>query len=341
MTPRTRFGCFAAALALAACGGNNFPDVSAVQGVRVLGVRSEAPLAGESSVPATGSPGETLTLDMLYLDGRVPITEPGQPSPTTELSLAWLGGCHNPPSRLYYGCAPVLEAIARGIDEGPPEDIPPGIFGTESPFSVPLPADILASAPVLPTDPIHFGISYVFFGVCAGTLLPRPDRAEGIPLDCVDAGGRALGASDFVVGFTTLYTYEGTKNLNPALLGVRFDGNVVVGAECPEAGACVPSVPACAQGEDCPEHRIEPIVGDESFELVPGGAHEIVWASYYATTGAVVKESQLASDRTTGRVDDFSSSWRAPAAPGIVRLWVTINDERGGAHWASFDIRVE
>jgi hypothetical protein len=341
MKALARFGIACAALGLAACSGNDFPAVSAIQGVRVLAVRPEAPLDGESQVPATGLPGETLTLDMLYMDGRVPITAPGQPQPDTGLNLMWLGGCHNPPSRLYYGCGPVLTAIAEGIAQGPPASIPPGIFGTESPFSVPLPEDILASAPRLESDPIHFGISYVFFGVCAGEIHPRPDRAEGIPLDCVDGADKPLGAKDFVVGFTTLYTYEGVKNLNPELLGVRFDGNLVTGPDCAEPGSCVPTVPACTQGEECPEHRIEPVLTDASFELGPDGAHEIMWTSFYAAGGAIVKESQLASDRTTGRVADFTSSWRAPGAPGIARLWVTVNDERGGAHWASFDVIVE
>ena len=61
----------------------------------------------------------------------------------------------------------------------------------------------------------------------------------------------------------------------------------------------------------------------------------------YATQGEIVKESQLVSDRSAGRVDDFRSSWRAPASPGTVRLWVTLNDERGGAAWTSFDVIVE
>jgi hypothetical protein len=331
------------AFGLAGCSGNDFESVSAVQGVRVLAVRPAAPPDANGNVPGSGFPGETLTLDMLYTDGRTPIPAPGEPESEALPSLAWLGGCHNPPSRLYYACAPILQAIAEGLVEngGAPEGIPPGIFGTESPFTLPIPDDILSRASVVPSDPIHFGVSYVFFGVCAGTLLPRPERTEGIPLDCVDASGKALGQRDFVVGFSTVYTYEGVTNLNPELPVLYFDGTPVTGSSCAEPGSCVVTVPACSQGEDCPAHRIAPEVSTTSFEFLPDGSHEILWASYYATKGEISKESQLVADRATGRVADFTSGWRAPGNPGMVRIWVTINDERGGAAWSSFDVLVE
>jgi hypothetical protein len=336
------------ALGVAGCSTNDFDAPSEVSGVRVLAVRPSGSLDASGNFPASGSPGDMLTLDMLYVDGRVPPPLPGEPEPPEppeppELELRWLGGCHNPPSRLYYGCGPVLRAIAEGVASGglDPGALPPGIFGTESPFELPIPDDILTSAPRVATDPVHFGVSFVFFGVCTGTILPRPDRTEGVPLECVDAAGKALGARDFVVGYSTIYTYEGVTNLNPSLPSVRFDGTTVLGVGCEEPGGCVQHVPACASGDDCPEHRIAPEIAGESFERLPDGTNEILWANYYATGGEVVKESQLVADRTSGRVDDFTSKWRAPATPGTVRFWVTVNDERGGAAWATFDIVVD
>ena len=338
-----RASLIAFAALLAGCSGNDFDKPSEVKGVRVLAVRpSGAPLA-DGSVPASGFPGETMTLDMLYMDGRNPV-DPSTAPPTNPpgLTLAWLGGCHNPASRLYYGCGPFLEATADRLASGvAPEDLPPGSFGIGTPFVLPIPDDILSNAVLEPTDPIHFGVSYVFFAVCAGTLQPRPGRADGLPLDCLDDAGNSLGPHDFVVGFTTVYTYEQGPNLNPVLDNLFFDGNPVSGPGCGEPGSCVPRVPACGEGDDCPEHRIAPEVSDASFEHMPDGTNEILWASYYATTGEVTKESQLVNDRNAGRVEDFTSGWRAPATPGPVRLWVTLNDERAGVTWVSFDVIVE
>ena len=351
------FGTFAAALGVVGCGGNDFDEVSNVQGVRVLAVRPSAPVNGDdpnAGTRASGFPGQTMTLDMLYMDGRVPVPDPREPPPSEPLpgdpesgdpesgdppalSLAWLGGCHNPPSRLYYACGPQLKETAEGLVASGRDP-----FGRESPFVLSIPDDILSSAPVVPTDPIHFGVSYVFFGVCAGTIRLGAERSERLPFECVDASENVLGQRDFVVGFTTIYTYEGVTNLNPTLDNVLFNGMPVSGPACREPGACeVPRVSPCDGEHECPEYRIAPEVNPSSFERLPDGANEILWASYYTTQGDIVKDSQLVADRVAGRVDDFTSGWHAPAAPGIVRLWVTLNDERGGATWASFDVIVE
>jgi len=316
-----------------------FTPASKVESLRVLAVRPE---------PASGAPGAVLTLDMLYADLRE-----GAPEP----EIAWIAGCHNPPSRQYYECFPRLGQAAAGSA---------GSIGLGSRFELTIPDDILSSAPRLPTDPVHFGVSYVFFAACAGSLRPRPDVTDRLPLDCVNPETEApLGANDFVIGFSTIYSYEGVSNQNPVVTGLLFDGvpagsigtdGTAVEAPCADAsecaspddfgrertcslGRCVLVVPACA-GVDCPEYAIAPAVDAATAEPVGGGT-EIVWANYYATAGEIVKPTQLVVDRERGFVGDYTSSWRAPEEPaGNVRLWATVNDQRGGAAWATFDVYV-
>lgn len=316
-----------AVTALAGC-EPGFDPPSKIEGLRVLAVRPE---------PASGSPGVTVRLRMLIADGKTEPAEPARP-----LQVAWLLGCHNPPTRLYFGCLPVLRALANGLDD--PASVPPGTvaLGTEVDFSIP--DDILSAAPRVRTDPVHFGVSYAFFAVCAGQLRPRPDVTDRMPLDCVDpATGKALGASDFVLGFTTVYSYEGAVNQNPELETVMFDDQVVPDPACPPGDeTCLPKLPACTleKREKCPAHRVAPTITQASAERL-GNLGEILWASYYASAGSFQTPTQLVNDRAVGLVDDYSGTFRAPAEPGPVRLWVTVNDQRGGAVWQSFDVLVE
>jgi hypothetical protein len=315
------------AFVLAGC-EPGFEPQSKISGLRVLAVQPE---------PASGSPGATVALDMLIADGK---TEPGEPPRPRQ--VAWMLGCHNPPTRFYYGCLPVLRAIAEHFDD--PAALAAGVvgFGPEVDFAIP--EDILSAAPRVATDPVHFGVSYAFFAVCAGQLRPRPDVTDRIPLDCVDSvTGQPLGASDFVLGFTTVYSYEGTINLNPVLETLTFDGAPVPDPTCePDDDACLPKVPACGleNRDQCPSYRVAPRITPSSAERLPNGG-EILWASYYASAGTFQTPTQLVNDRATGLVNDYSGTFRAPTRPGRVRLWVTVNDQRGGAVWQTFDVLVE
>jgi hypothetical protein len=305
-----------------------FDPPSEVEGLRVLAVQPE---------PASGSPGVPVALRMLLADGKTEPDEAARP-----IQVAWLLGCHNPPTRLYYGCMPVLRALAAALDD--PSMAPPGAlqFGTDVTFAIP--DDILSAAPRVPTDPVHFGVSYAFFAVCAGQLRPRPDVADRVPLDCVDTTtGKPLGASDFVLGFTTVYSYEGSVNQNPVLETLMFDDAVVPDPACAVGDqTCLPKLPVCGLEDrgKCPAHRVLPSITPESAERL-GNLGEILWASYYASAGTFQTPTQLVNDRATGLVDDYSGTFRAPAEPGPVRIWVTVNDQRGGATWQTFDVLVE
>jgi hypothetical protein len=339
-------------LLLAGCSGPAYDEPSLVSGLRVLAVRPE---------PASGAPGEIVTLEMLEVDGTP--RAPGEaPRP---IELVWLGGCHNPEGRLYYGCFPGLSALARELSERvvetPPDALPKGSFAVGPTLELPIPDDILSSAPIYPGDPVHFGISFAFFAACAGELRPRPARTDRVPLACVDPeSGAELGSGDFVQGFATLPTFDGAKNQNPELISLSFGSLAVVeqrcsvdddcdglgGADsgtfaCSASGRCAPAVPPCDDDDDCSRHLVFPEIDESSAEQLAGeDVREIVWANFYATEGDFQTAAQLVNDRATGFIDEHGAYWVPPDVQGTIELYVTVHDERGGADWRSFEVVV-
>jgi hypothetical protein len=78
-------------------------------------------------------------------------------------------------------------------------------------------------APPPDTSP-HYGLEYVFFLVCAGTLGPAPSGQQ-FPVACYSKSGKQLGAEDFVVGYTAVYAYDTITNANPLVTGFSVDGS--------------------------------------------------------------------------------------------------------------------
>jgi hypothetical protein len=352
MRRRNLAGSLVLASLVVAC-GPGFDPPSVVESLRVLAVRPE---------PGSGAPGQTVRLEMLYADGT--LREPGDP--LRPIQIAWLGGCHNPESRLYFGCFPTISALARGLSarvvDTPPDALPPGSFGVGTTFDVPIPSDILSSAPRYTGDPVHFGVSYAFFAACAGELRPRPERTDRVPLACVDpTTGFELDSDDFVEGFATVPTYEGIQNENPLLTALSFGSFDLVDQECDtdedcdglsgatagkfgclDSQRCAPVVRPCSPDDgDCPRTLVFPEIDTASAEELPGeDGREILWANFYATDGDFQSDAQLVNDRATGWVEDHGAYFVAPDEAGTVDLYVTVHDERGGAAWSSFRVIV-
>jgi hypothetical protein len=350
----------AAALVLLAGCDSGFDPPSQVDGLRVLIVKPE---------PASGTPGQSSLLTMVTADGTR--AEDGSLRRPRPLQIAWFGACHNPPSRQYYACFPVLNAIAQRLSsrviETPLSGVPKGIFGLGPNFELTLPDDILSSAPKTSADPVHYGVSYAFFAACAGELRARPDLQDRVPLDCIDPEtGEALGHRDFVTGFTTLFSYEDDVPVNqsPALTTLSFAGSELpeptVGcledADCAdfavensfdagcerESGRCLPRFDPCPAKGDCPSLSVLPDLDRSSAEPLPGqNAKEVVWLSFYATAGSFDPSTELVNDRSTGWIEDHAAYYSPPRrAIGRVELWVTANDQRGGADFRKFEILV-
>lgn len=213
---------------------NDFAPQSEVHGLRVLAVRP---------VPASGSPGANVHLELLFADSRGPAATP-------PVSIAWLGGCHNPPSRQYYACLPALRRLANdpalGSDPAALAEVRIGTGPGATSFDERLPADILTAAPKLPSDSVHYGVSYVFFAACLGDL--AVDGASEFPLTC-KKDGQSVAASGFVIGFTTIYSFDGAdQNANPVLGSLNFDGMPVF-ASSPDVLGEVPPVDEGAGSE--------------------------------------------------------------------------------------------
>jgi hypothetical protein len=213
-------GCllFSAALfsaALLGCGAQ-FDPGSELHGLRVLAVKKNTPYA---------HPGTRVDLQLLWHD-----TEPDRPPP----QIAWLAACENPPGDLFDACF-ATAAQTGGADlierlqmrSSLPD---PGSAQANDHFSFETAPDIISSRPP-PKDPtsVPYGLDYVLFAVCAGTLDLRLDRE--FPFVCyleqdgepgLSPGDTELGSSDFIVGYTSVFAYDALENQNPLVYGLRW-----------------------------------------------------------------------------------------------------------------------
>ncbi|MBN2194541.1 MAG: hypothetical protein JW751_17115 [Polyangiaceae bacterium] len=250
-----------AALALATAGcGPSFDPPTEVTSLRVLGVQKSTPYA---------RPDSTVELSMLWADGSEAAPRP--------VHRVWLGGCDNPAGDLYYGCfaqgfasptgrsllGTLAATLAATGSAGvlPRElgaDFPPGIpFAVGDRFLLPIPSrDAMITRPA-GTVPAY-GLTYVFFAACAGTLelITDPDEVEatGFPLGCVSDSGERVGADDFVIGYSAIYVFDELDNLNPVIDGFVVGGRTYEptdgGTTCID-GACIGVEPPRGAGDDC------------------------------------------------------------------------------------------
>src|SRR6185437_2024111 len=165
-------------------------------------------------------PGDTVSFEMTYVDTF------GRPPPT----VLWVGGCYDPDGDEYYLCYPQLEGGGLG-------NIAKGAGLTT--FSLTLPEDIITRRPKPTNGDPYYGLAYVFFAACEGTLTTQapPDStgaAGAFPFACLDDQGNRLGADSFVAGYTQVYAFaDGTTNHNPVVNGINFNGHTL------QAGPCV------------------------------------------------------------------------------------------------------
>ncbi|MCC6646181.1 MAG: hypothetical protein IT374_11485 [Polyangiaceae bacterium] len=348
-----------AAPLVSAC-GSAFEPPSRIESLRVLGVQVDPPY---------GKPGESSKLEILYFDGSKRAYLPdGSPDPAHRVQVLWLAGCHNPPGDLYFRCFPVLAERFAGLGapgSGPPPAELLDFLGEGPRFTLKIPADIISSKPEPLDGNIPYGLSYTFFAVCGGKLGPPNDVTKGLPIGCYDeATGAALGADDFVFGFTPTYTYAEVTNKNPVITGMSFEKQPSMSAACKadadckstercgRVGWCIPVVPHCTTRDvaDCPTYEIKPtmapadnveidVVSPELDGRVP---EEIIWLNYYTSDGTIVRDLALVNDAQRGWNEKHETKWSAPNAfAGESRVWVVAHDNRGGTAWSFQDVFVE
>jgi len=171
------------------CRADQFASMDAIR-LEVVAVQAE---------PPSGAPGTVAQLELVHSAMILPSESPDAEDriDPSQVRVAWLGGCHNPPSGQYYGCLPMLRVVAEQLpsplpDAIPEGAVPEGILGVGESFAVPIPDDILVE-----TKPSRDGVrhSLVWNHQC---LLSRreisvtPSRLRGIlpsPSKLLSGGG--------------------------------------------------------------------------------------------------------------------------------------------------------
>jgi hypothetical protein len=347
---------FALASTLLAAACNEAADrPSRIDTLRVLAVRADRPFAKPASSP---------DLEMLLYDGSPEAVAPD--GTRRRVRVLWMGTCVNPAGDLYYNCYPVLrEALASLTDadlasETLPASMAPGAFGFGTRFTASIPADAIASRPASQGAAYPYGLAFVFFAACAGDLRhATPDM--DIPVGCFRPGSNErLGQDDFEFGYYPIYAYDNLVNHVPVVSSMSFgapsSGAPCVdstacgpGQTCGTAGSCVPVVAACTaeKPEGCPSYALSPVVDPTSVERavsshVPESRAplETIWVSYFSTGGLFDKDSRIAHDAVAGWSDGYAGVWRPDRAPGEVRLFAVVRDNRGGVTWSTQDVAV-
>jgi hypothetical protein len=325
-----------------------FSDPSQITSLRVLSVAIDKPYA---------NPGDEVRFQMHYADRLFDSPRPVQ--------ILWLGGCFNPPGDAYYACyeslarsfesltdtSVLLKCLARTCDEPTPPDC---LIDSCDEFTLRLPDDLITSRP-RPELPPYYGIGYVFFAVCAGTLGPisteTEARASAFPLGCFDSEGNQLGADSFVPGYTQIYAFEDMRsNNNPVVSGISLDKKPM--DENPDPAA-LPVVKACPITEEerrvtgcnapdipatCTQYELDVLV-DSAVAEPDGDAQttdgkplrEIVWVNYFVDAGELSGPIKLISDAVKGYQADHKATWTPPETPGEATLWAVVRDSRGGS----------
>lgn len=326
--------------------GPEFDPSSEVSTLRVLGVKKDKPYA---------QPGDDVNLQLLWHDPK-----------GREVQRLFIGGCVNPPGDLYYGCFQTYSELAAA---GTIPDI-----GDGDTFQVTLPRDIISGrqGPVEPGQE-RYGVYIVFFAICAGRIelaMEATGDAEGstgLPIRCLDAADQPLGSDDFIVGYSTIYSFDNAANENPAFTvdgegrGEFMVAGKAVVADCVgEACQIAPPVEVdCAVEPDrciapcdddgdssCPDIDVAPAIAESVVEedtvssrLFGETVSEQMWINYYVDRGSI-SEVRLLNDSTTGWNAKYRGQLHAPKEPGLLQLWSVSHDNRGGMDFARVTLRV-
>ena len=333
-----------AALACAALSCQRpFDPQADVQTLRVIAVRMDHP------IPA---PDTDVTIEMLVWDGSPNAKRAdGTPRP---IEIAWLGGCFDPKGDLYYSCyqdlGPQQAALAAGT--------PSPFVSRDTKLTLHIPAD-LVSRRGTGKGTAPYGLSYVYYAVCAGKIVPvATSSASTPPLACIGYDGQPASSDGFVYGYLPIYTYPGVDNHNPIVNGGTFDGNTydqtcavdgdcASGRACGTSKLCLPIVAHCDRSQ-CVEHDVKPTVDvPASTEpnpvtslLAKEPRNELLYVQYMTSHGSMSGDTKTIVDVRSAH-DDYDSTWQPPdTAVGETRIWAVVHDDRGGVTWWWQDVVV-
>jgi hypothetical protein len=306
----------------AGCSGD-LPAASLVDGVRILATSADQPYA---------KPGESVTLQVLAVDGRADRPQP--------MRVFWVPAvCMNPPGDNYFGCYPAMAS------RFPPGADLSSVLVSGDQWTFTMPADAIEAAAPHPGARDPYGTAFAFVIACAGRVEtvpgdPSTQSPLTTPFGCFDESNRALGPRDFVFAFTRVYAFADRRNANPVIGSLTFGGATVD----PVAGITVGHCTASDETR-CPKTNLDTIVPDSSWEIDPGAldpsggqAHEAIWVDYYATGGRFDNDSVALFDAHSGRAPSSADGYAAPLSPGPRTLWAVVHDTRGGTSWISVPV---
>jgi hypothetical protein len=331
----------------AACKPDLNQTVSIVEAPQILAVRAE---------PAEGKPGATIAYDALVVDStgallssvdwafcnaREPLAELGPVSPKCyQASGDWF--------------------VPFGVGTTPHGNLP--VIACRQ-FGPEVPQSQSGQPPGRPVDPDSTG----------GYYQPLRVRAPSGGSEVIAIGETRLtcglaGTPDQAMQFASHYV----ANTNPVVDSLSPDGGgtpfsiddgqatnaVGLGqalvlraswASCPKpTGGCGDQF--CDLSEtatSCPDDcmNLRGCSGAETYVNLDLATHNLVLqsegmqVSWFATAGAFDNDR---TGRDPNDTNDFTTNtWHTPTRAGIVRLWVVLRDNRGGAGWAqyAFDVR--
>lgn len=214
--------------------GPQFDSPAKVKSLRILAVQKDKPYALK---------GDTVSLTMAWHDGS-PKVDPKDPD-QRRVQLGWFGPCVNPPLDSYASCGAAIARQTTNCKEGDAEcdpsvnpdlsDDPRSGVGPTFQVTVPDRADTLHpnQDPKLP----DYGVIYVFFAACAGSLGHPADPS--FPASCYAASDEdettPLGPDDFVAGYSSIYVFPTEKNYrnkNPVVTGFATQGRDETEVSC-------------------------------------------------------------------------------------------------------------
>jgi hypothetical protein len=211
--------------------------------------------------------------------------------------------------------------------------------------------------------------------VCAGKLDfdmgagATASDSPGLPVRCLNDAGEPLGSEDFIVGYTSIYSFEGISNKNPAFSvddagkGEFLIGDQTVPADC-VGEVCQTTNPvevdcdsqpercikACADDGDpaCPNIDVKPAIEQSanvekdavSSTLFGTDVTEQMWVNYYVDRGGM-SEVRLLNDTNSGWNEKYRGQLHAPKDPGPMQIWAVIHDNRGGMEFSRVTIGVQ
>ncbi|MCL2822543.1 MAG: hypothetical protein FWD57_00995 [Polyangiaceae bacterium] len=307
------------------CGGalvlgcdEGFDPASLVNNVRVIGVMADNPYP---------RPGDTVEFSMLWHDGGSPVGSP------RDMQIVWIGGCHNPKGDYYSLCYPQMAEQLEQLG-GDPSRLSPsqlaGKIGFGEKFSISIPSDIVSSRPE--TEGVEpYGLSYVFYVVCAGKMGVSEPGEDGLPFGCFGDNGDKLTIDDYVIGYHGIYSYDKRTNANPIVTGFSMGGRLMDSDD-------IPKFPVCAKGS-CSDLQIKLNVDPSSAENTglkdPNGKEmtEQMWVEYLATGGEIHGSHRLVNDGVRGWNEDNGTDYTPPGEVGKQVIFAVVRDNRGGVAW--------